>query len=69
MLHQGNGKNLSMIETIIVSQDRPKILRSPVTCCTQRVKYLLRWLLGLRKLRSLKEVEILQIGLTLQVAL
>ena len=39
MLNQGNGKNLSTKETIVVSQDYPKILGSPVTCGSKRVKY------------------------------
>ena len=37
MLHQDNGKNLSKKETIVVSQDCPKLLGSPVTCGSQRV--------------------------------
>ena len=37
MLHQGNKKNLSMNETIVVSQDCHKFLGSPVTCGSQRV--------------------------------
>ena len=36
MLYQGNGKNLSTKETIVESQDCPKILGSPVTCGSQR---------------------------------
>ena len=39
MLNQSNGKNLSTKETIVVSQDYPKILGSPVTCGSKRVKY------------------------------
>ena len=38
MLHQDDGKNLSMKETIVVSQDCIKFLGSPVTCGSQRVK-------------------------------
>ena len=38
MLHQDNQKNLSTKETIVVSQDCPKLLGSPVTCGSQRVK-------------------------------
>ena len=37
MLHQGNEKNLSTKETIVVSQDCPKFLETPVTCGSQRV--------------------------------
>ena len=36
-LHQDNGKNLSTKEAIVVSQDCPKLLRSPETCGSQRV--------------------------------
>ena len=39
MLHQDNWKKLSTKETIMVSQDCPKLLGSPVTCCSQRVKW------------------------------
>ena len=35
MLHKCNGKNLR--ETIVVSQDFPKFLGSPVTCSSQTV--------------------------------
>ena len=38
VLHQDNEKNLSTKETMIVSQDYPKFLGSPVTCGSQRVK-------------------------------
>ena len=38
MLHEGNGKNLSTKETIVVPQDCPKILGSPVTCGSQMVR-------------------------------
>ena len=37
MLPQDNGKNLSTKEAIVVSQDCPKLLGSPVTCGSQRV--------------------------------
>ena len=37
MLQQGNGKNLSTKETIVVLQVCPKLLESPVTCGSQRV--------------------------------
>ena len=37
MLHQRNEKNLSTEEAIVVSQDCPKFLRSPVTCDSKRV--------------------------------
>ena len=37
MLLQGNKKNMSTKETIVVSQDCPKFLVSPVTCGSQRV--------------------------------
>ena len=37
MLQQGNGKNLSTKETIVVLQVCPKLLGSPVTCGSQRV--------------------------------
>ena len=40
MLHQDNGKNLSTKEAIVVSQDCPKLLGSPVTCGSQRVNHL-----------------------------
>ena len=40
MLHQGNGKILSTKETIVVSQDCPKLLGLPVTCGSQRVNSL-----------------------------
>ena len=36
-LHEDNGKNLSTKETIVVSQDCPKRLGSPMTCGSQRV--------------------------------
>ena len=36
MLPQDNGKNLSMKETIFVSQDCPKVFGSPLTCGSQR---------------------------------
>ena len=38
MLCQDNGKNLSTKKKIVVSQDRPKILGSPLICGSQRVK-------------------------------
>ena len=41
MLHPGNEKNLSMKETIVVSQDCPKFLGPPVTCGSQRCKVVL----------------------------
>ena len=37
MFQQGNGKNLSTKETIVVLQVWPKLLESPVTCGSQRV--------------------------------
>ena len=37
MFQQGNGKNLSTKETIVVLQVCPKLLESPVTCGSQRV--------------------------------
>ena len=38
MLYQGNGKNLSMKETIVASEECLKFLGSPVTCGGERVK-------------------------------
>ena len=38
MLHQGNGKNLSTKVTIVVSQDCPKFLGSPMTCSSQMIE-------------------------------
>ena len=38
MLHQSNGKHLSKNETIVASQGCTKVLWSPVTCDSQRVK-------------------------------
>ena len=37
MLHQANGKNLTMKKTIAVPKDCRKFLGSPVTCGSQRV--------------------------------
>ena len=36
MLHQGNGKNSSKEETMVVSQDCPRIPGSPVSYGSQR---------------------------------
>ena len=58
MLHQDNGKKLSMKEAIVMSQDCPKLLGSPVTCVSQRaiqVKEKRKIIEGSRKV---KEVEI-----------
>ena len=38
MLHHVNEKNLGTKEIIVMSQDYPKFLGSPVTCGSQRVK-------------------------------
>ena len=38
MLNQSTGNNLSTKETIVMSQDCPKFLWSPVTCGNQRLK-------------------------------
>ena len=37
MLHQSNTENLSTKEAIVVPQDFPKFLGSPVTCGSQMV--------------------------------
>ena len=38
MLYQDNRKNLNTKEAIVVLQDCPKFLGSPVTCGSQKVK-------------------------------
>ena len=43
MLHQDNGKYFSTKETIVVAQDCPKFLGSPVTYGSQMVKVLDRF--------------------------
>ena len=40
MLYQGDGKNLSTKETIVVSQNCPKFLGSPVRSGSQRIKHI-----------------------------
>ena len=37
MLHQGNGKNLSTKETLVMSHNCPKFFVLPVICGSQRV--------------------------------
>ena len=41
MLHRDNGQNMSMKERLVVLQDGPRFLGSPVTCDSQRVGWLM----------------------------
>ena len=62
------GKGDSNSEKIMFLENNNSIKTNKKEIATITNNFLLRWLLGLRKLKSSEKVEILQIGLTLRVA-